>query len=139
MRTGVVPTVPVYLYSILQEGGVALPDFASPTYEELRDWWRLCRGDGEFERVIPDLVRVRQALRRMQDHADAAFDAVYIAAPALAEPGAALWRLRTDIAREVIRAGTPNGERMEVHVKPPPEIPGETPSRRRRRMRDGRT
>lgn len=118
---------------------MALPDFVSPRYEELREWWVLCGSDVELRRAILEVVRVREALQKMKNRADAAFDAAYTVAPGLTAPGSPLWQLRCDIEREVRRAGTPNEDRMEVYVKPPPEIPGEMPSRRRRRMRDGRT
>jgi hypothetical protein len=113
---------------------VALPRFVSPTYDEMRDWWRQSGGLPEIERLILEVVRLRAAIRTLKKEADAARDAVYLHAPALTEPGTALGNFHASVAREANRSCMREAphDRVEMY---PLEI---SESRRRRQLRDGR-
>lgn len=82
-----------------------LPQFESPLYAELREWWVKYHGNPDVRRLILEVQTQRYAFAEMRMMAESAVNEVKEEAPEVIHKGRALPRLHRRLEEELRRCG----------------------------------
>jgi len=123
---------------------VKLPEFQPPTLDDLRNWWRDHRGEGDVERLILEVQYLRLVLLRLRGEADAAVRLAKEVDRGLIARESPIMELRIRLAQEVLRIGeiddTPRHDAVPKNVREyarnPDAVKFEADARRRRGQRE---
>lgn len=98
-----------------------LPAFKPPTLDELRNWWRDHRGEGDVERLILEVQYLRLVLLRLRGEADEAVKLARGVDRGLVTRESPIMELRIVLAQEVLRIGdiddTPRHDSVPRNVR----------------------
>lgn len=117
-----------------------LPTFTPPTLDDLRNWWRDHRGEGDIERLILEVQYLRLVLLRLRGEADEAVRLAREVDRGLVGRDSPIMELRIVLAQEVLRVGeiddTPRHDALPRSVREyarnPDAVVFEAKSRRKR-------